>query len=808
MRLHYLFSRVQFAREIKIYLYPLIIFLGCFASFIPMCCLKPAVVDDVYNLPLREALTNQYYKYVLLIGFTMPIPLIADIFLSSKIEMNKKFSMVRLVFLTVLCLESAILFFVVCPSLYFELVPALKSASSIFIFGNSLHAIQLHGGHVWTPKSVHVIILCYEFVVITGIFQGYVYNLVLSIIKYIVVIISFLYFLLLCYRFQLHSMMLDDENAETYGCTLQIWFLIIYHICLYVTNFSFIQQLDWWSTKASYLIVVTALNILYCTLHFLIFGHISRQKNNLDKAQEKSEVKRDFIRFISHELRTPLNTITLGAKYQQKEGHNYEFSTEWREVSREVQESTEYSQALLNDLSTYEEIDAGLLQLNVGDVYVKEFIENIIQSYGHEANSNGIQLRLQFSQNRAIEWSSAKVLADRVKLTQVLRILLTNTIKYIRHSKRKEIHVSVDVMERIDISKKTRSISRRSGFSFASSSHGNNNVKYDLLIHIKDTGPGMSKANQEELLKNDFQFNPNMLMSGRWCGVGHYIVKQILDLHMGQIEIKSEGEDAGCTFKITLPLAILVDTFPSISRASSVSPIQVALNIVAGRRSHVVVPVKRPSVIHIKCSVESLKARRSSSNQSSHLKDSIKLLRSSSNIKLGMNVGTSKTGLDNQEDGDIEKDEYGDLTVDNNVENNAVVSLDVFSTRVILLVDDARSNRRLLSLMLRDRCLEIIEAQDGITAVEIIKNRFGTARCPDLILMDFQMPRMNGPAATKVIRELGFTGLIIGVTGNATPKDQALFLDNGANRVFSKPLDFSLFEASMEEYYKALESDD
>jgi CheY-like chemotaxis protein len=71
------------------------------------------------------------------------------------------------------------------------------------------------------------------------------------------------------------------------------------------------------------------------------------------------------------------------------------------------------------------------------------------------------------------------------------------------------------------------------------------------------------------------------------------------------------------------------------------------------------------------------------------------------------------------------------------------------------------------------------------------------ARGYDAILMDFVMPVMDGPTATKAIRELGFTRPIFGVTGNALKSDIDYFLVCGANRVFTKPLDVDAFLSAM-----------
>ena len=67
------------------------------------------------------------------------------------------------------------------------------------------------------------------------------------------------------------------------------------------------------------------------------------------------------------------------------------------------------------------------------------------------------------------------------------------------------------------------------------------------------------------------------------------------------------------------------------------------------------------------------------------------------------------------------------------------------------------------------------------------------------------MPNMNGPEAVKLIRELGFRGLIIGVTGNMLPEDIEDFKSHGANRVIGKPLSVQILKQIISEY--VLEND-
>jgi len=130
----------------------------------------------------------------------------------------------------------------------------------------------------------------------------------------------------------------------------------------------------------------------------------------------------------------------------------------------------------------------------------------------------------------------------------------------------------------------------------------------------------------------------------------------------------------------------------------------------------------------------------------------------------------------------------------------------------ILVVDDAPSNRKMLCRMIEDplKC-HCDEAVDGKKAVELIKQSIWipeldpdttdtdavvpfsseeTCRRPyDAVLMDYTMPNMSGPDAAKVMRELGYKGLIVGITGHSDESAQNAFIASGADRVFTKPVE-------------------
>ena len=83
----------------------------------------------------------------------------------------------------------------------------------------------------------------------------------------------------------------------------------------------------------------------------------------------------------------------------------------------------------------------------------------------------------------------------------------------------------------------------------------------------------------------------------------------------------------------------------------------------------------------------------------------------------------------------------------------------------------------------------IIEADDGTTALDVMRSETEAGRTVDFVLMDYVMVRMDGPEAAQRMRaELGYRGVVIGITGNALPEDLTYFKDHGANTVITKPL--------------------
>ncbi len=117
----------------------------------------------------------------------------------------------------------------------------------------------------------------------------------------------------------------------------------------------------------------------------------------------------------------------------------------------------------------------------------------------------------------------------------------------------------------------------------------------------------------------------------------------------------------------------------------------------------------------------------------------------------------------------------------------------------ILIVDDSAPNRKMLNRLLTRELHTVTEASDGIEAVEMVyetmQAKSGRPNF-DLILMDYYMSHMNGPEAIQAIRKLGYTGMILGVSG-VIDDDSNNFIEAGANLVLCKPLTLSALWKSL-----------
>jgi CheY-like chemotaxis protein len=108
-----------------------------------------------------------------------------------------------------------------------------------------------------------------------------------------------------------------------------------------------------------------------------------------------------------------------------------------------------------------------------------------------------------------------------------------------------------------------------------------------------------------------------------------------------------------------------------------------------------------------------------------------------------------------------------------------------------LVVDDAISNRKILSRLMEGAGVRVEQAENGLECLDLLQ-RCDPEEPFDLVVMDYEMPVLNGPDATQRLRDMGFTLPVIGVTGNVLPEDREHFMLCGANVVLPKPISLAI----------------
>jgi CheY-like chemotaxis protein len=116
-------------------------------------------------------------------------------------------------------------------------------------------------------------------------------------------------------------------------------------------------------------------------------------------------------------------------------------------------------------------------------------------------------------------------------------------------------------------------------------------------------------------------------------------------------------------------------------------------------------------------------------------------------------------------------------------------------TKYLLVVDDALSNRKMLMRILKAKGYVCREAANGQLALDVYQQMCADDCAPSVVLMDYEMPVMNGPTAARHLREMGCRSLIVGVSGNVMQADVDFFIDQGADQVLGKPLNIGTLDS-------------
>ncbi len=511
----------------------------------------------------------------------------------------------------------------------------------------------------------------------------------------------------------------------------------------------------------------------------------------LTLAENASRAKSEFLSRMSHDIRTPMNAV-IG--YATIAASHIDERERVKDSLKKILSSGEHLQGLINDVLDMSRIEAGKESLNEIRTSISEMLRTVLPMVQSQVAAKQLELYID-----TIDVKNEYVYADAQKMRQLLLNILGNAVKFTSNGGK----ISVKIRQ--------------------TPSHQPECATYTFLI--KDTGIGMSKEFQKHLFETFAQERTSTNSKQLGTGLGMAIAKSYVDMMGGTISVESElGK--GTEFAVKLNFKLQEDIKPDIR-----------LEQLHGYRALVVDDDFQSceSVVHLLQDIgmradftttakEALfRTRMAFGEGDSYFAYIIDWIMPDMNgIEL---VRQIRKIIDDEVPiiiltayywGDIEEEarEAGvtafctkplftsDLANIFLQHESVEVETTTFENERILLVEDNDLNREIAKFMLEELGFEVDIACDGQDAVRIMES------CCDgnynYVLMDVQMPIMDGIEATKHIRSSERNYLqtvpIIALTANAFNEDVDRCLAAGMNAHLAKPFKIDDIISALKEY--------
>ncbi len=245
---------------------------------------------------------------------------------------------------------------------------------------------------------------------------------------------------------------------------------------------------------------------------------LDKSTQELKEANERlkklDELKSHFISVASHELRTPLTSLK-GFVETILQGEVGPINPKQSQFLGYVKEATERLHRLLNDLLDISRIESGQVKMRIDLTDLRNLLREEITIFNPQAAEKGISLNLETDENLR------PIYCDADKIREVMDNLVSNAIKYTPEDGKIKISVR--------------------------------NHKSSVQIEVQDTGIGIRSEDQDRIFEPFQYIEKNGINYAESTGLGLTLVKKIVEVHGGEICVKSE-EGKGSTFSIVLPL--------------------------------------------------------------------------------------------------------------------------------------------------------------------------------------------------------------------------------------------------------------
>ena len=239
----------------------------------------------------------------------------------------------------------------------------------------------------------------------------------------------------------------------------------------------------------------------------------------VEKAQELSRLKSDFLATMSHEIRTPMNGILGMAELIQGARPNAQIES----YAKTIINSGETLQQIIDDILDFSKIEAGKIEFDNMSVNLLDLVDDLANLHSVKARDNALELVVRY-----VPGSEQFVFADPVRLRQVLGNLISNAIKFTHKG---HVIISVEEIKDADIPKD----------------------KALMKFSVEDTGIGMSEEAQSKIFEKFQQADNSTTRQYGGTGLGLSISKSLIELMGGEIAVESEV-DKGSIFSFTVSL--------------------------------------------------------------------------------------------------------------------------------------------------------------------------------------------------------------------------------------------------------------